>query len=70
MNVPLQKLDREQLLADLLWDYGYRVRRGDAVSMSAYLDRCTDEEMQTEFLELANISALIDLVMDLELDGL
>ena len=59
-------LDREQLVADLAWEFCEVARRGEAVPMKAYLDQCPDTEAREHFKALVNTDLMLRAVVSVE----
>ena len=57
-------VDREQLLADLAWEFCEKNRSGDNASMEEFLERCPDEATRTSFRDLVNTDLLLHAVVE------
>jgi hypothetical protein len=62
----LSEEEREQLLADLAWDFTERLARREGVELQDYLDRCPDDEARNELRIVIGMSALSDAVFHRE----
>ncbi|MBU6402343.1 MAG: hypothetical protein KGS61_18655, partial [Verrucomicrobia bacterium] len=55
------KVDREQLVADLAWDYCEKARNGEKVTMKNFLRLCPDEQARVTFKTLVNTDLLLSI---------
>ncbi len=59
MSKENKKIDHEQLVADLAWDFCQRSRSGQKVSMREYLKQCPDAKTRADLKTLINTGALL-----------